>query len=97
MEAIGLTERFDHPLVGRFDHVGLSYEFSQTPASIPCGPLVLGDSSEAILDELGFARAEIDALAADKAVGLWSPGEPMIEGRRILGLPKSARAEQNAD
>lgn len=87
-EAMGLTARFNHPLVGRFDQVGLSYQLSDTPASIPCGPLVLGDSSAAILDELGYARAEIDALAADKVVGLWSPGEPMIEGLRVLGIPK---------
>jgi hypothetical protein len=51
----------------------------------------LGDGSAAILDELGFTPAEIDALADDKVVGLWSPGDPMIEGRRVLGLPKSAR------
>lgn len=94
--AMGLTARFENPIVGRFDQVGLSYEFSQTPASIPYGPVVLGQESAEVLGELGYSRAEVDSLAADRVVGLWSPGEPMIEGRKVMGLPKSARAEQNA-
>ncbi len=93
IEAMGLTARFDHPIVGRFDQVGLSYQFSDTPASIPCGPVVLGRESAEVLGELGYSRAEIDALAADKVVGLWQPGEPMIEGRRVLGAGKAAKAE----
>lgn len=94
---LGLTARFDHPIVGNFDQVGLSYQLSETPARIPSGPLVLGQESAEVLAELGYSRAEIDALAADRVVGLWSPGEPMIEGRRVMGLPKSARTEQKAD
>jgi crotonobetainyl-CoA:carnitine CoA-transferase CaiB-like acyl-CoA transferase len=95
--AMGLTASFDHPVVGKFDQVGLSYQLSETPARIPAGPLVLGEGSAEILAELGYSRTEIDTLAQDRVVGLWSPGEPMIEGRRLLGLPKSARAQQNAD
>jgi hypothetical protein len=57
---------------------------------------VLGQESAEVLGELGYSRAEVDSLAADRVVGLWSPGEPMIEGRKVMGLPKSARAEQNA-
>jgi len=88
---MGLTARFENPIVGRFDQVGLSYQFSDTPATIPCGPVVLGQESAEVLAELGFTRDEIDALAEERVVGLWQPGEPMIEGRRVLGLPKSAR------
>jgi crotonobetainyl-CoA:carnitine CoA-transferase CaiB-like acyl-CoA transferase len=91
IEAMGLTARFENPIVGRFDQVGLSYQFSDTPATIPYGPVVLGQESAEVLSELGFTRDEIDALAEDRVVGLWQPGEQMIEGRRILGLPKSAR------
>jgi len=97
IEAMGLTARFENPIVGRFDQVGLSYQFSDTPASIPYGPVVLGQESAEVLSELGYSRAEIDALAKDRVVGLWRPGDPMIEGRRALGLPKSARAQQAAD
>jgi crotonobetainyl-CoA:carnitine CoA-transferase CaiB-like acyl-CoA transferase len=88
IEALGLTARFENPIVGRFDQVGLSYQFSETPASTRLGPVVLGQESAEIMAELGYARAEIETLAADKVVGLWSPGEPMIEGRKVLGIPK---------
>jgi crotonobetainyl-CoA:carnitine CoA-transferase CaiB-like acyl-CoA transferase len=91
IEALGLTARFENPIVGRFDQVGLSYQFSDTTASIPYGPVVLGQESAEVLAELGYSRVEIDALAEERVVGLWQPGEPMIEGRRVLGLPKSAR------
>ncbi|MCB2062921.1 MAG: CoA transferase [Novosphingobium sp.] len=93
MVAMGLTAKFDNPVVGRFDQVGLSFEFSETPAQIPHGPVVLGEGSAEILSELGYSRAEIDTLAADRVVGLWQPGEPMIEGRRMLGVGKAAREQ----
>ena len=97
IKAMGLTAQFDNPVVGRFDQVGLSYQFSETPASIPYGPVVLGQESAEVLAELGYSRAEIDALAAERVVGLWQPGEPMLEGRREMGLSKAAREASKAE
>ncbi|MCB2048005.1 MAG: CoA transferase [Novosphingobium sp.] len=96
IEAMGLTARFHSPIVGRFDQVGLSYALSDTPVHIPHGPIVLGEGSEAILGQLDYTGAEIEALAADKVVGLWSPGMPMLEGRRLLGAGKAAKENEGA-
>jgi crotonobetainyl-CoA:carnitine CoA-transferase CaiB-like acyl-CoA transferase len=97
IEAMGLTARFESPIVGRFDQVGLSYTMSETPVRIPYGPIALGEGSADILGELGYSGAEIEALASDKVVGLWSPGEPMIEGRRVMGAGKAAKANEQAN
>jgi crotonobetainyl-CoA:carnitine CoA-transferase CaiB-like acyl-CoA transferase len=92
---LGLTKAFDHPIAGRFDQVGLSYQLSETPGRIPGGPIVLGQGSAGIMAELGYSEAEIAALAAEQVVGLWSPGEPMLEGRRAMGMPKPKPAKEN--
>ncbi len=94
---MGLTARCDHPIAGRFDQVGLSYQLSETPAKIAGGPLVLGEDTAGILSDLGYSQVEIAALAADKVAGLWSPGEPLIEGRRVMGAGKAAKESAKAN
>ena len=97
-QRLGLTTRFDHPIVGKFDQVGLPFEMSEMPGRIERGPLVLGDGTTELLDELGFSKAEISSLSDDNIIGAWSPGEPMIEGpRRLMGAGKAAAQRAAAD
>jgi crotonobetainyl-CoA:carnitine CoA-transferase CaiB-like acyl-CoA transferase len=80
LERLGLMAHFDNPLVGRLDQVGLYVELSDTPGAVIRGPLVIGDSTEEVLRELGYAPERIAELAAARTVGVWRPGEPLIEG-----------------
>ena len=79
-ERLGLTVHFDNPLVGRLDQVGLYAALSDTPGAITRGPLVLGESTEEVLLELGYSPERIAELVAGRTVGVWRPGEPLIEG-----------------
>jgi crotonobetainyl-CoA:carnitine CoA-transferase CaiB-like acyl-CoA transferase len=53
---------YDQGLVGRLDQPGLGVDFSETPGRIAGPPLVVGDSSRAILTELGYTATDVDAL-----------------------------------
>lgn len=65
---------YEHPVVGRFDQIGLAFDFSATPARVQGPPLVVGQHSREILAELGYPPEEIEALCED-CVLAWSPGE----------------------
>jgi crotonobetainyl-CoA:carnitine CoA-transferase CaiB-like acyl-CoA transferase len=70
---------YDHPLVGKLDQIGLLYSLSDTPGRIMSPPLVVGDQTEAIMRELGYSEADIEALIADRAVLAWPPRKPQAE------------------
>jgi crotonobetainyl-CoA:carnitine CoA-transferase CaiB-like acyl-CoA transferase len=93
LNRLGLIAHFQHPLVGRFEQVGLTFQLSETPGVIRHGPLVLGDHTAEVLTELGYAPDAIAELARERVVGVWSPGDPMIEGPRrfIGGVPRGKR------
>ncbi len=67
MAVHGYTVKQHHPKVGRFEHFGTTIHFSDTPATIFGPPPVCGAHTREILDEHGFAPAEIDALVASGA------------------------------
>jgi crotonobetainyl-CoA:carnitine CoA-transferase CaiB-like acyl-CoA transferase len=98
LNRLGLIAHYDHPLVGKFDQVGLYFHLSETPGVLARAPLVVGDGTREALAELGYSPERIDALIATRAVGAWRKGEPMIEGpRRVIGgLPRGATAESPA-
>jgi crotonobetainyl-CoA:carnitine CoA-transferase CaiB-like acyl-CoA transferase len=52
----------DHPILGRSTQVGLPFELSVTPASIRTPPPLLGEQSDEILTEAGYAADEIAAF-----------------------------------
>lgn len=95
------TVAHDHPLVGRFEQFGRIFDFSETQAPLERAPLVMGDGTRDVLAELGYEDADIMQLHEDKVVGVWSPGDPMLEGpRRFIGYKPSvydAKAEPAAN
>jgi len=66
--AKGWVTSYDQLLVGRLDQFGLLFDFSDTPARIAGPPLVVGQDSRAILEELGLPAEEIDTLCSDGVV-----------------------------
>ena len=54
--------------VGRFEDPGLLVNFSATPGVVQRGPCLCGEHTREILLEHGYTAAEIDVLAAEKAI-----------------------------
>jgi crotonobetainyl-CoA:carnitine CoA-transferase CaiB-like acyl-CoA transferase len=66
--ALGLVVEQQHPKLGRFDHYGMSIDFSDTPGRVWGPPPVCGQHTREILREHGLDDTEIDALIAERAV-----------------------------
>ena len=62
--ALGMTVEQEHPAWGVIRQVGIPFQLSETPASIRIPPPTIGQDTEAILAELGYAAAEVAALRA---------------------------------
>lgn len=69
----GWVTRYRHPIVGDMDVLGLLFDFTETPGVVQGPPLVPGQDTRAILRELGYDDARIDALCEAKAVLDWRP------------------------
>lgn len=57
-----------HPLSGTVTLVGSPLKMSESPVSYRLAPPLLGEHSDAILDELGYSAADIEALRKDGVV-----------------------------
>jgi crotonobetainyl-CoA:carnitine CoA-transferase CaiB-like acyl-CoA transferase len=71
---LGMTARVEHPLDGPLDLVRHPVAFTETPAQVQGAAPVPGADTTAVLAELGYSTAEIDALLADGAVATRSSG-----------------------
>jgi crotonobetainyl-CoA:carnitine CoA-transferase CaiB-like acyl-CoA transferase len=58
----------DHPVLGAVRQVGIPFKLSDTPARMRSAPPLLGEHSRLILEELGYAPIEIEALERDGVV-----------------------------
>ncbi len=54
----------EHPLVGHLKMVGAPLKFSETPSEVQCASPTLGQDNDAILSELGYPLAAIEAMRA---------------------------------
>jgi crotonobetainyl-CoA:carnitine CoA-transferase CaiB-like acyl-CoA transferase len=57
-----------HPLAGTVTLVGSPLKLSESPVSYRLAPPLLGEHTDAILDELGYTAADIEALRKDGIV-----------------------------
>jgi crotonobetainyl-CoA:carnitine CoA-transferase CaiB-like acyl-CoA transferase len=65
---LGLIAEVDHPTAGRVRAPGIPVRLSGTPASVRRHPPELGEHTDEVLQELGYAKEEIAALRRDGAV-----------------------------
>jgi crotonobetainyl-CoA:carnitine CoA-transferase CaiB-like acyl-CoA transferase len=66
--ARGSRVPLSHPTLGHVDQVAPPFRFSETPARVRTPPPLLGEDSRAILAELGYVAADVDALIAEGIV-----------------------------
>jgi crotonobetainyl-CoA:carnitine CoA-transferase CaiB-like acyl-CoA transferase len=66
-----LVTSYQHPVVGKLDQIGLLFNLSETPGVIQGPPLMVGQHTRAILEELGYNSAQIDTLCEEKCVLEW--------------------------
>jgi crotonobetainyl-CoA:carnitine CoA-transferase CaiB-like acyl-CoA transferase len=62
-----MVVELEHPRAGRTRALGLPVKLSRTPGKVSRPAPVLGQHTREVLEEFGFARAEIDALVASGA------------------------------
>ncbi len=63
-QALDMTVVVEHPVLGALKQAGIPFRLGATPASIRTAPPLLGEHSREVLTELGYAEADIDAMAA---------------------------------
>jgi crotonobetainyl-CoA:carnitine CoA-transferase CaiB-like acyl-CoA transferase len=62
LQAVGMFPNIQHPTEGALRHIKVPVKFSKTPGGLQRFAERLGQSSAALLSELGYSAAEIAAL-----------------------------------
>ena len=81
---------YKQELVGVFEHAGLGFDLSETPGMIQGPPLVVGEGTRQVLEDIGYTPAQIQALREAGAIATWEPGQPQIIGLRAKPPAKDA-------
>ena len=64
LQAVGMFAEREHPEAGTYRSVRSPYAFSATPTTLGGHPQALGADTRAVLEDLGLAAADVDALCA---------------------------------
>ena len=62
--ALGMAAEIEHPALGVLRQAGIPFTFDRTPATIRSAPPLLGEHTNEILAELGYAPIDLDRLRA---------------------------------
>ena len=65
---LGIARKVPHKTLGDVEVIGQAIELSRTPWSVRSATPELGEHTDAVLGELGYAAADIAALRAKKVV-----------------------------
>ena len=68
VRASGMITEQEHQRAGRFTTINTPVKFEKTPGQIRLGAPALGEHTREVLEEAGFSRAEIEALAAERII-----------------------------
>jgi len=68
----GWVTKYRHPIVGDMEVMGLLFDFSETPGVVQGPPLVPGQHTRSILEDLGYDAERIDKLAAAGTILDWT-------------------------
>jgi crotonobetainyl-CoA:carnitine CoA-transferase CaiB-like acyl-CoA transferase len=63
-----LIQTIHHPEAGDIRVIGVPVTLSETPGAIRLAPPRVGEHTDAILGELGYSAAQIDALRAEGVI-----------------------------
>lgn len=69
VQALGSVQELEHPTAGTIKVVGPPYRMSATPASVRMPPPLLGEHTDAVLQELGYDADAIAALREGGVIG----------------------------
>lgn len=69
--------------VGKLEQIGLTYNLSDTPGVISRPPLIVGDCTKEILEELGYTEADILSMANETAILC----DPPVPGQKEMKNP----------
>jgi len=79
----GWTVEYDHPYVGKLEQIGATYGLSDTPPMMQFAPLIVGDHTKSILEEIGYSETEILAMANEAAILC----DPPLPGQKEMKNP----------
>ena len=77
------TAEYHHPYVGKLEQIGLTYNLSDTPGVIGSTPLIVGDCTKSILEDIGYSEEEILAMANETAILC----DPPLPGQKEMKNP----------
>ena len=77
------TAEYQDRYVGKLEQIGLTYGLSETPGVIGTPPLVVGDNTKVILEEVGYSEEDILAMANEAAILC----DPPLPGQKEMKNP----------
>ncbi len=82
-KAKGWTVEYEDRYVGKLEQIGFTYTLSDTPGVINLPPLIVGDCTKSILEEVGYSEKEILEMANTTAILC----DPPLPGQKELENP----------